>query len=143
MTIFDDLRLALRQICQAMGLSGTASTVVPLIVLGVALNVVALSAMESMRIERHREHAPMALRSVAQTEMKAMRTVVISTLKKIGNGSRRRWCVTQQRRMDQQTKGTGYPMVGFALGAPAVWQGCDVTVASSPARKAAMVFVQC
>ena len=78
MTIFDDLRLALRQICQAMGLSGTASTVVPLIVLGVALNVVALSAMESMRIERHREHAPMALRSLAQTEMKAMRTVSLA-----------------------------------------------------------------
>ena len=53
MTMLDDLRLALRQICGAMGLSGTAATVVPLVVLGVALNVAALSAMEYMRNERH------------------------------------------------------------------------------------------
>ena len=44
MTLFEDLRLALRQICRAIGLSGTAATVVPLVVLGVALNIAALSA---------------------------------------------------------------------------------------------------
>ena len=38
MMMLEDLRLALRQICQAMGLPGNAATVVSLIVLGVALN---------------------------------------------------------------------------------------------------------
>jgi hypothetical protein len=46
MMMLEDLILALRQICQAIGLSGNAATVVSLIVLGVALNLIALRAVE-------------------------------------------------------------------------------------------------
>jgi hypothetical protein len=90
MTQLEDLRLALRQICRAIGLSGTAATVVPLVVLGVALNIAALSAMEYMRNERHpcKVHNRTELRSAARTELKVMRTVLVSTLKKIGGGQR-------------------------------------------------------
>ena len=41
-TLLEDLRVELRQMCQAVGLSGTAASVVPLVLLGIALNVVAL-----------------------------------------------------------------------------------------------------
>ena len=53
MMMLEDLRLALRQICRAMGLQGNAATVVSLIVLGVVLNVVALRAVQYVGIGRH------------------------------------------------------------------------------------------
>ena len=56
MTMLEDLRLALRQICQAMGLPGDAATVVSLIVLGVAMNIGALRAVEYVGIGGHARH---------------------------------------------------------------------------------------
>jgi hypothetical protein len=71
-----------------------------------------------------------------------MRTVVASTLKKIG-GSGRRWCVARQWLVDQRTSGTGYHVeIGIAWAAPAD-TGCDVVIASNPTRKAAIALVQC
>ena len=138
MTQFEDLRLALRQICRAIGLSGTAATVVPLVVLGVALNIAALSAMEYMRNERHpcKVHNRTELRSAARTELKVMRTVLHSTLKKIGD-RQLRGCVTQQRVMDRKTEITSYHIeVGFMWAAPSAGEGCDAT-------KTGIAFVQC
>ena len=106
MTLFEDLRQALRQICGAMGMSGIAATVVPLVVLGVALNIAALNAVESMRNERHPDCGHAALRSATRTELKVMRAVVVSTLKKIGDGQRR-WCSAQGWMSDRQTGSTG------------------------------------
>lgn len=142
MMLFEDLRLALRQICRAMGLSGTAATVVPLVVLGVALNIAALSAVESMRNEKHLGHRHAALRSAARTEMKVMKAVVVSTLKKMGDG-RRRLCLARQWMMDRQAEFTGYHIeVGFLWTAPG-GGGCDVTIVNSLSRKTAIAFVQC
>jgi hypothetical protein len=138
MTQFEDLRLALRQICRAIGLSGTAATVVPLVVLGVALNIAALNAMEYIRNERHpcKVHKRTELQSAAQTEVKVMRTVLVSTLKKIGD-RQRRWCVAQQWVMDRKTEITRYRVeVGFMWAAPSAGEGCDAT-------KTGIAFVQC
>ena len=143
MTLFEDLRQALREICGAMGMSGVAATVVPLVVLGVGLNIAALNAVESMRNERHPDCGHAALRSATRTELKVMRAVVVSTLKKIGDGQRR-WCSAQGWMSDRQTGSTGYDIeVGFVWTAPSSNEGCDVTIGSSPVRKTAIAFVQC
>jgi hypothetical protein len=143
MTLLEDLGLALRQVCRAIGLSGNAATVVPLVVLGVALNVAALTAIEYVRNERHpgREHS--VLRSAAQTELKVVRTVVVSTLKKINDG-KRRWCLARQWVMDRRTDLTGYHIeLGFVVAAPSNSGGCDIEVVGSHHRKTAIAFVQC
>jgi hypothetical protein len=143
MTVFEDFRLALRQICQAIGMSGTAATVVPLVVLGVALNIAALSATRYIRNERHPGHGHTALRCAAQTEAKVMRTVLVSTLKKIGNGQRR-WCVAQQWMRDRQTEITRYRVeIGSVWATPKVSEGCDVEIASRHHSKATIVSAQC
>jgi hypothetical protein len=137
MTLFEDLRQALREICRAMGMSGVAATVVPLVVLGVGLNIAALNAVESMRNKSHPDCAHAALRTATRTELKVMRAVVVSTLKKIGD-AQRRWCSAQG------TGSTGYDIeVGLVWTAPSSNEGCDVTIGSSPVRKTAIAFVQC
>ena len=143
MMMLEDLRLALRQICEAIGLPGNAATVVSLIVLGVALNVAALRAVEYMGIGGHTCHDRRALQSIAQTELRVMRTVAVSTLKKIGDGGRR-LCLAREWMMGMQTKGTGYHMeVGCDLAAPTGSEDCDVMVVSRSGRKMAVAFVQC
>jgi hypothetical protein len=137
MMMLEDLRLALRQICRAMGLPGDAATVISLVVLGVALNIVALRTVTYVGIGRHTCHDRVALSSAARTELKVMRTVMTSTLKKIGN-SGRRWCLARQK------DGTGYHIqVGFNWAAPTDNGGCDVTTASGHSKKMAIAVVQC
>jgi hypothetical protein len=143
MTLFEDFRLALRQICQAIGMSGTAVTVVPLVVLGVVLNIAALSATEYMRNERHPGHGHTALRCAAQTELKVMRTVAVSTLKKIGN-SQRRWCLAQQWMRDRQTEITRYRIeIGSFRATPKASEGCDIEIASRHHGKVTIASAQC
>ena len=143
MMMLEDLRLALRQICQAIGLPGNAATVVSLIVLGVALNLIALRAVEYAGIGGHTCHDRTALESAAQTELKVMRTVVVSTLKKIGDGGRR-LCLARQWMMGKQTNGTGYDVeVGCAGTAPTSSGNCDVMVVSRSGRRMTIAFVQC
>ena len=135
MMMLEDLRLALRQICQAIGLQGDAATVASLIVLGVALNLTALRAVEYVGIGGHTCHDRTALQSAAQTELKVMRTVAVSALNKVGDGGRR-WCQARQWMMGKQTKGTGWA-------APTCSEDCDVRVVSRSGRKMAISFVQC
>jgi hypothetical protein len=142
MMLFEDLRLALRQICSAFGLSGTALTVIPLLVLGVALNIAALSTVAHMRHERHSNHKQTALRSAARTELKVMRTMLASTLKKI-SGSQRKQCVEQQWVMDRQRKDKEYRVEAGASAAPGSGGGCDVEIVGSHRMKTAIAFVQC
>jgi hypothetical protein len=142
-TLFEDLRLALRQICAAMGLSGTAATVVPLVVIGVALNAVALSATGGTRLHKHSGHQAAALRCAARTELKVVRGVVSSTLKKM-SVSQRRLCVAQQWMQDLKNEVADYRVeVGISLAAPENGKGCDVTIANSVTRKTAIAFVEC
>lgn len=142
MTLLEDLRLALRQICSAFGLSGTALTVIPLVVLGVALNMAALSTVAHMRHERHSNHKQTALQSAARTELKVMRTMLASTLRKI-SGSQRKQCVGQQWVMDRRAKDKGHHIeVGFAH-MDSGSGGCDVEIVGSHRNKTAIAFVQC
>lgn len=143
MTLFEDFRLALRQICQALGMSGTAATVVPLVVLGVALNIAALSATEYVRNERHPGRSHTALRCAAQTEMKVMRTVLTSTLKKFGGGQRR-WCPAQQWMKNRQTEITRYRVkIGSVWAAPKASGGCDVEIVDRHHGKVMIAPAQC
>jgi hypothetical protein len=143
MTLFEDLRVALLQICRAIGLPRTAATVVPVVVLGVVLNVVALSTMEHVRNERHPGHGPTALRNAARTELKVVRTVLVSTLKKMDDG-RRRWCLAGQWMMNRRIEVQGYKFeVGFEWAAPSMKECCDVEVVSISHQKMATGFVQC
>ena len=88
MTLIEEMRLFLRQICGAIGMSGAAANVVPVVVLGVVFNVVALSFVANLRPERRPACQKTTLRDAAQTEWKVMRTVVVSTMKTIGMGQR-------------------------------------------------------
>jgi hypothetical protein len=99
MTTLEDLGAELRQLWRAFGLSGTAATVVPLVVLGIALNVVALSAVGSVQMGHRTTCNRPALRSAAQTELKVVRTLV-TTLRKFGDGQRR-WCSARQQETAQ------------------------------------------
>jgi len=141
MMLLEDLRLALRQICRPFGLSGTALTEIPLIVLGVALNLAALGVMKSMRTERHlnRCHTK-TLGSAARTELKVMRTVLVSTLKKIGD-SQKKWCLTQRWMTDRGTEGQGYQTEVWT--AQSSGGGCDVEIVGSHRRKTTIATVQC
>jgi hypothetical protein len=143
MMMLEDLRLALRQICRAIGLPAEAATVVSLIVLGVALNFTALRAVEYVGIGGHACHDQTGLQSAAQTEVKVVRAVVVLTLKKMGDGARR-LCSARQWMIGKPTEGTGYHFeVGVAPGAHTCRPGCDGTLEYSPSRKIAIAFVQC
>jgi hypothetical protein len=143
MMMLEDLRLALRQICQAIGLQGDAATVASLVVLGVALNLTALRAVEFVGIGGHACHNRTDLQSAVQTEMKVVRAVMVSTLKKIGDDGRR-LCLARQWMMGKQTKGTGNRIgVGSDGGVPIEGKGCDVMVVSRYSRRMTIAFVQC
>jgi hypothetical protein len=116
---------------------------VSFVVLGVALNLIALRAVQYAGIGGHACHDRTALRSAAQTELKVMRTVAVSALKKVGDGGRR-LCLARQWMMGKQTKGTGYPMEGGCdSAAPSSSEGCDVLVVSRSSRTMTVAFVQC
>jgi hypothetical protein len=142
MMMLEDLRLALRQICQAIGIQGNAATVVSLVVLGVALNLIALRAVEYAGIGGHTCHDRTVLQGAAQTELKVVRTVAMSALKKLGE-SGRRLCLARQWMLGQQ-KGTEHRMeVRCDYAGPAGGGGCDTMVVSRSSRKMTMAFVQC
>jgi hypothetical protein len=139
-TLLEDLRLALREICRAIGLSGNALTVIPLVVLGIILNVFSLSAIQYVRSDRHSCQGHTSLGSASRTELKVMRTVVISTLKRIGD-SERRWSQTRNG-LRGQTKRTHVELGSVPL-APANGGGCDVEIVRSRHWKTAIASVQC
>jgi hypothetical protein len=139
MMMLEDLRLALRQLCQAIGIPGNAATVVSLVVLGVALNLIALRAVEYAGIGGRTYHHRTALQGAAQTELKVVRTVARSALKKLGDGGRR-LCLARQWMVGQQTKDAEHRMeVRGDLAVPAGGEDCDAMVVSRSSRKMAMV----
>jgi hypothetical protein len=88
MALIEDMRLFLKQMCGAIGMSGTAANVVPVVLLGLALNVAALGLVASVRTAKEPACQRTTLRAAAQTEWKVVRTVV-STVKTIGQAQRR------------------------------------------------------
>jgi hypothetical protein len=81
------------------------------------------------------------LQSAGRTELKVVRTVVISTLKKIGD-SERRGCSMRNRVRDHQTKGT-HVELGFVPSAPVKGGGCDVEIIRGRRWKTAIASVKC
>ena len=141
MMMLEDLRLALRQICQAMGIPANAATVVSLVVLGVALNLIALRAVEYAGIGRHTCTNGTALQSATDTELKLVRTVVVSALKKITDTGRR-LCLARQWMIGEQTGDTDYGTEARCDSkAPSNGTDCGVMVVSRSSRKMAMAFV--
>jgi hypothetical protein len=141
-TLFEDLRLALRQICRTIGIEGTGATVVPLIVLGLALNLVALSATEFLRHGGRAAYRHSALRNATRTELKAMRIVLHSTIRKINN-SRQRSCMTQQWVKDEQKKiDDSHVEVGVIWAPPTPNGGCDIKFLGNATPRMVAV-VQC
>jgi hypothetical protein len=138
-TLLEDLGLALRQMCRSMGLSSTASMVVSVVVLGVSLNLVALSVVRNVRhSERHQVRT--ALWTAAHNEAKCAKAVWISSLKKIG-ARQRRWCIMQQKMVDRKPESTEYDIkVGVTWGGPGN-RTCDVALEDGTARRIA--FVAC
>jgi hypothetical protein len=139
--MLEDVRMALRQICRAMGLPGDAATVVSLIVLGVGLNLVALRAVEYAGIGGHACHARTGhtvLGSAARTELKVMRTVVVSTLKRFGDSGRRLIFSRQQ-----PSEGSGDHVEVGAWATPPNNECCDAMVVSRSGRRMAVALVQC
>jgi hypothetical protein len=142
-TLLEDIRLALRQICRAIGLDETAATVIPLVVLGLALNIAALSAVEFLRIGGKTNHTHNALRNAARTEMKAIRIVVHSTIKKINDRKQqlcqpRQWVKNQQKQLNQY-----HFEVGVVWTAPVPGEGCDLKLVGKPDQPRMIAFVQC
>jgi hypothetical protein len=155
--MLEDIRLALRNICRQIGLDETASAIVPLLVLGLALNFLALSATEFLResgkMRRNHLVTHNAVRTdlnVARTELKAVRTVVISTIKKFNNSCTHEWVMNQRKKL------SGYRMeVGLVWSAPSSSQqavptstdGCDVKLIgnanANPNSTKMIAFVQC
>jgi hypothetical protein len=88
MVLIEDMRLFLRQMCGAVGMSGTSANVIPVVLLGLALNVAALGLVASVRTAKEPACQRTTLRAAAQTEWKVVRTVV-STVKAIGQAQRR------------------------------------------------------
>ena len=94
MTLIEDMRLFLQQMCGAIGMSGTAMNVVPLVVLGVTLNVAALSLVENAQTSGQSTCQRTELQTAARTELKVAKTVFVSTLKTISK-SQRRLCIAR------------------------------------------------
>jgi len=142
-TLLEDLRLALRQICRAIGLDETAATIIPLVVLGLALNIAALSAAEFLRIGGKTCHTHAALRNAARTEIKAIRIVVHSTIKKVNDRRQqlcqpRQWVKNLQKQPDQH-----HFEIGAVWTAPVPGEGCELKLVGKPDQPRMIAFAQC
>ena len=81
-TLIEELRLALQELMQTIGLdgsAGTAATVVPLLLLGIALNMVALSVANRV----HPMRGKTRLVSVARAEARRVQVVTACVLRRI------------------------------------------------------------
>lgn len=141
-TLLDDLRLMLRQICRSLGMDGTAAAVVPLLILGIALNFAALNATKFIRHCGKSTHPHSALRNAAQTEFKAMQIVLHSTIRKINDSQH--WCATRQWVQNKQKEISGYHVeVGFIWAPPTSNETCDIKFLGSATEKKMLAAVQC
>ena len=103
MTLIEEMRAAVLQIWQSLGLersSRTAAAVVPALVLGIALNVVALHVVNGAQ-SRHASCQKTGLKSVVRAEFVMVRAAAGATLEKICEGQRR-LCSAKQWVLDRQ-----------------------------------------
>jgi hypothetical protein len=81
-TLMEELRLTVREIWQSIGLSGsanTAATVVPVLMLGIALNVIALSLVDRVHPIKGKTQVVGAVRA----EARLVQTVTVCVLRQI------------------------------------------------------------
>ena len=94
-TLMEELRLAVQETWQSIGLSGsanTAATVVPALMLGIVLNVIALSLVDRV----HPIKGKTQVVGVVRAEAKLVQTVTVCVLRQIegrqsGQCSMERW----------------------------------------------------
>jgi hypothetical protein len=94
-TLMEELRLTVREIWQSIGLSGsanTAATVVPALMLGIVLNVIALSLVDRVHPIKGKTQVVGAVRA----EARLVQTVTVCVLRRIegrqsGLCSMKRW----------------------------------------------------
>jgi len=82
-TLIEEMRLAVREMWQSIGFgasANTAATVVPALVLGVALNLIALHVVDRV----HPIKGKTEVVGLARTELKLVRSVTASMLRQIG-----------------------------------------------------------
>ena len=81
-TLMEDLRLAVQEIWQSMGFGGsasTAATVVPVLMLGIALNVIALGVVDRV----HPMRGKTRLVSAARADARMVQSVTVCVLRQI------------------------------------------------------------
>jgi hypothetical protein len=89
-TLMEELRLAVQEILQSIGLgasANTAATVVPVLMLGIALNVIALGVVDRV----HPMRAKTRLVCVARAEARMVQSVTVCVLRQI-QGRQRGMC---------------------------------------------------
>jgi hypothetical protein len=82
-TMLEEIVAALRSIGRS---SESTTRVVGLMLLGVALNVAALHAVDCLRAEAHPHQRISPIADVARTDIRVVRVVVVRALKKFGDG---------------------------------------------------------
>jgi hypothetical protein len=105
-TLMEELRLAVQEILQSIGFSGSANTgasVVPLLILGIALNLIALSVVDRV----HPMKAKTRLVCVARAEARMVQSVTVCVLRQIEGRQRgtcpaKRWTAARLAEMNSR-----------------------------------------
>jgi hypothetical protein len=105
-TLMEELRLAVQEILQSMGFGGsanTAATVVPVLMLGIALNVIALGVVDRV----HPMRAKTRLVCVAKAEARMVQSVTVCVLRQIQSRQRgmcpaKRWTSARLAEMNSR-----------------------------------------
>ncbi len=87
MRLLEDIRLAMRQVWQSTEL---LETVLPVLLLGIALNVVALNVVENVRVEMGGQRAA---RTACEKSSPVQR--VVAPLRKMIGRDQHRWCAAK------------------------------------------------
>ena len=91
MLLIEEMRTAVLELWQSLGFeksSRTAAAVVPALVLGIALNFVALHVVRRVHAGDHVRCAKAGLQNAVQGELGMVRATATSTIKKICEGQR-------------------------------------------------------
>jgi uncharacterized membrane protein YgcG len=121
-TLMEELRQAVREILQSMGLDGsanTAATVVPVLMLGIALNVIALGVVDRV----HPIKGKTQVVGVVRAEATLVRSVTVCVLRQIegrrsGLCSVKRWASSRlaERVKCRTASGSGRAAAGHKNG---------------------------
>jgi hypothetical protein len=112
MTLMEELRLAVREILQSIGLGGSANTaaaVVPVLMLGIALNVIAFSVVDRVHPMKGKTQVVGAVRA----EARLVQGLTVCVLRQIeghegGLCSMKRWASSRLAEMVKCRISTGF-----------------------------------